>query len=66
MESGYEKLLKGISGSKLVVRDGQRRIIEDIENINEPVSGKTLELSIDSAHSISGVSRVCSWRSDAQ
>jgi len=47
MESGYEKLLKGISGSKLVVRDGQRRIIEDIENINEPVSGKTLELSID-------------------
>ena len=47
MESGYEKLLKGISGSKRVIRDGQRRIIEDIENIKEPVSGKNLELSID-------------------
>ncbi|UOA10035.1 penicillin-binding protein 2 [Methylobacter sp. S3L5C] len=47
MESGYEQLLKGISGSKRVIRDGQRRIIADIENIQEPVSGKTLELSID-------------------
>ncbi len=47
MESGYEELLKGIPGSKRVVRDGQRRIIADIENIKEPVSGKTLELSID-------------------
>jgi cell division protein FtsI (penicillin-binding protein 3) len=47
MESGYEKLLKGISGSKRVLRDGQRRIIEDVENIKEPVSGKNLELSID-------------------
>ncbi len=47
MESGYEKLLKGTSGSKRVIRDGQRRIIEDIENIKEPVSGKNLELSID-------------------
>ena len=47
MESGYEKLLKGVSGSKRVLRDGQRRIIEDIENIKEPVSGKNLELSID-------------------
>jgi cell division protein FtsI (penicillin-binding protein 3) len=47
MESGYENLLKGISGSKRVIRDGQRRIIEDIENIKEPVSGKNLELSID-------------------
>jgi len=47
MELGYEKLLKGISGSKRVLRDGQRRIIDDIENIKEPVSGKNLELSID-------------------
>jgi cell division protein FtsI (penicillin-binding protein 3) len=47
MESGYEKLLKGATGSKRVVRDGQRRIIEDIESIKEPVSGKNLELSID-------------------
>ena len=47
MEFNYEKLLKGTSGSKRVIRDGQRRIIEDIESIKEPVSGKNLELSID-------------------
>ncbi len=47
MELGYEKMLKGTAGSKRVIRDGQRRIIEDIENIKEPISGKTLELSID-------------------
>jgi cell division protein FtsI (penicillin-binding protein 3) len=47
MESGYEKQLKGTAGSKRVIRDGQRRIIDDVESINEPVSGKTLELSID-------------------
>ncbi|MDD5460354.1 MAG: penicillin-binding transpeptidase domain-containing protein [Methylococcales bacterium] len=47
MESGYEKLLKGISGSKRVLRDGQRQIIDDIENIKAPVSGNDLELSID-------------------
>jgi cell division protein FtsI (penicillin-binding protein 3) len=47
LESGYEKSLKGIPGSKRVIRDGQRRIIEDVENIKEPVAGKNLELSID-------------------
>ncbi len=47
LEFGYEKLLKGMPGSKRVIRDGQRRIIEDIENISEPISGKDLELSID-------------------
>ncbi|MDP3878085.1 MAG: penicillin-binding transpeptidase domain-containing protein [Methylobacter sp.] len=46
-EAGYEKLLKGIPGSKRVIRDGQRRIIEDVENIKEPVAGRNLELSID-------------------
>ncbi len=47
MEFYYEKQLKGSEGSKRVVRDGQRRIIEDIENIKEPISGKNIELSID-------------------
>ncbi len=47
VEKGYEKLLKGVPGSKRVIRDGQRQIIADIENIREPISGKTLELSID-------------------
>lgn len=47
MELSFESSLKGVAGSKRVLRDGQRRIIEDIEKIQEPVSGKTLELSID-------------------
>ena len=47
LERSYEGMLKGISGSKRVIRDGQRRVIEDIENISEPISGKNLELSID-------------------
>ena len=47
MEFYYEELLKGHEGSKRGVRDGQRRIIEDIESIKEPISGKNIELSID-------------------
>ncbi|MDP2098244.1 MAG: penicillin-binding transpeptidase domain-containing protein [Methylobacter sp.] len=47
LEAGYERLLKGVPGSKRVIRDGQRRIIEDVENIKEPVAGRNLELSID-------------------
>lgn len=47
MEAGYEQTLKGTAGSKRVIRDGLRRIIEDVESIKEPVSGKNLELSID-------------------
>ena len=47
MEYLYEAQLKGSEGSKRVIRDGQRRIIEDIENIKEPISGKNIELSID-------------------
>ncbi|CAA9890035.1 transpeptidase involved in septal peptidoglycan synthesis (penicillin-binding protein 3) [Candidatus Methylobacter favarea] len=47
LESGFEKLLKGIRGSKRIIRDGQRQIIADVENIKEPVAGKNLELSID-------------------
>ncbi|SJM92343.1 peptidoglycan D,D-transpeptidase FtsI family protein [Crenothrix polyspora] len=47
LERSYENFLKGLSGSKRVIRDGQRQVIADIENIKEPVAGKTLELSID-------------------
>ncbi|MSP27216.1 MAG: penicillin-binding protein 2 [Methylococcales bacterium] len=47
MEAGYEDTLKGTAGSKRVMRDGLRHIIEDVESINEPVSGKNIELSID-------------------
>lgn len=47
IEKSYEQQLKGIEGSKLVVRDGKRRIIEDIDSIREPQSGQTITLSID-------------------
>ncbi len=47
LEAVYEPLLKGVSGSKRVIRDGQRHIIEDVENIKEPTPGKNLDLSID-------------------
>lgn len=47
LEKGYENFLKGIPGRKRVIRDGKRQIIDDVENIKEPVSGGTLELSID-------------------
>ena len=47
MELGYENVLKGISGSKRVIKDGHRQIIADVENIKEPVNGKDIVLSID-------------------
>lgn len=47
LEAAYEHLLHGVAGSKRVIRDGKRQIIDDIENIKEPIAGKNLELSID-------------------
>ena len=47
MERAFEENLAGTAGSKRVIRDGKRRIIEDVENIKEPVPGQDLTLSID-------------------
>lgn len=47
LELGYEQVLKGIPGKKRVIRDGQRQVIADVENIRAPMTGKNLELSID-------------------
>ena len=47
MERAYERSLKGVTGKKRVIRDGKRRIIEDIENVENSVSGQDLTLSID-------------------
>lgn len=47
MERAFEKSLAGTDGSKQVIRDGKRQIIEDVENIKEPIPGKDLVLSID-------------------
>ncbi len=43
----YEQSLKGQAGSKRVIRDGKRRIIEDVENIKAPIAGQDIVLSID-------------------
>jgi len=47
IEFAYDAALKGTAGSKRVIRDGKRRIIEDVENIKEPIAGKDVVLSID-------------------
>ncbi len=47
MELAYNDWLKGVPGIKRIMRDGKRRIIEDLENVRLPVPGKDLSLSID-------------------
>jgi cell division protein FtsI (penicillin-binding protein 3) len=49
LELMYDSQINGISGSKLVIRDGKRRVIEEqnIESIKEPEAGQDIELSID-------------------
>lgn len=47
MELGYEKNLKGMAGKKRVIRDGRKRVINDVESIRASVRGTDLILSID-------------------
>jgi cell division protein FtsI (penicillin-binding protein 3) len=47
IELAYNDWLKGVLGAKKILRDGKRRIIEDLENIRLPTPGKDLTLSID-------------------
>jgi cell division protein FtsI (penicillin-binding protein 3) len=47
MELAYENVLKGVSGSKRVIRDGKRRIIADVASIRAPAAGQDIMLSID-------------------
>jgi len=49
LELMYNATLQGVEGSKRVIRDGARRVIEDIdvESINQPEAGQDLILSID-------------------
>lgn len=48
LELIYNEALEGVSGKKYVVRDGKRRVVNDIEQIAPPQSGKDLVLSLDS------------------
>ncbi|NOQ13019.1 MAG: penicillin-binding protein 2 [Methyloprofundus sp.] len=49
LELMHNSTLNGIAGSKRVIRDGARRVIEehDVESIKEPEAGQDLILSID-------------------
>ncbi|MGR9053208.1 MAG: peptidoglycan D,D-transpeptidase FtsI family protein [Gammaproteobacteria bacterium] len=47
IERAYEDVLKGIDGRKRVIRDGTRRIIDDIEAVSAPIDGRDIRLSID-------------------
>ncbi|RLA26230.1 MAG: penicillin-binding protein 2 [Gammaproteobacteria bacterium] len=49
LELMYNSTLEGVAGSKRVIRDGARRVIEehDVESIKEPEAGEDLTLSID-------------------
>ena len=48
LERAYDRELRGENGLKLVMRDGRRRVVEDIENIRSPRDGRNLALSLDS------------------
>jgi cell division protein FtsI (penicillin-binding protein 3) len=47
LERAYDKALRGENGEKLVLRDGRRRVVDDVENIRSPRDGQNLALSID-------------------
>lgn len=47
IELAYNDWLKGSAGSKRVIRDGKKRIIEELEQTKTPVEGQDLVLSID-------------------
>jgi len=43
----YNRSLRGIPGKKYVIRDGKRRVVNDIEQLAAPQSGEELVLSFD-------------------
>jgi cell division protein FtsI (penicillin-binding protein 3) len=47
LELAYDDVLKGEPGQKLVLRDGLRQVVDDVENIRSPRAGSHLALSID-------------------
>ncbi len=47
LELAYENWLRGIPGRKRVIRDGQARVVRDVESIQAPVTGRDLALSLD-------------------
>lgn len=47
LELAYDSALRGDPGAKLVLRDGRRQVVDDVEHIRSPRGGKHLALSID-------------------
>lgn len=47
VELSSDKLLRGVEGARRIIRDGRRRIIEDLEDVREPLPGRDVRLSID-------------------
>lgn len=47
MELALDEWLRGVNGSKRVIRDRLGRIVEDVESIQSPRAGETMPLSID-------------------
>jgi len=47
IEYSYDDVLRGVEGDRRILRDGRRRIIEDLEVVREPVAGRDVRLSID-------------------
>lgn len=47
VELSFDKALRGVEGARRIIRDGRRRIIEDLEDVRDPVPGRDVRLSID-------------------
>ena len=47
LELAFDQALRGETGAKLVLRDGRRQVVDDVENIRSPRAGNHLALSID-------------------
>lgn len=47
LERAYDAALSGEAGTKLVLRDGLRKVVDDVENIRSPKDGQNLALAMD-------------------
>ena len=47
IELARDNSLRGIPGGRKIIRDGRRRIIEDLDEVREPIAGKDIRLTID-------------------
>lgn len=47
LEREYDEVLRGVAGAKRVLRDGRRRVVEDVESVRTPRDGSHLALSLD-------------------